>query len=111
MPVSDRIVTAKMVLQAQIELQRLGIHKTVVTLEATEPDLAEYLLEGSTALYHQILRTGASNKQARQIHEGMQRLTLVCLRSLQLAHAELWQESVANPPIPPRRLNSPDSNN
>ena len=43
MPTSDQIVTAKIVLQAHLELQRLGINKAMTLLENTEPDLTEVL--------------------------------------------------------------------
>ena len=89
---SDQIVTAKIVLQTQLELQRLGTQKAMSLLESTEPDLTEVLLEGSTSLYHRILKTGASPRQARRIHQDTLMLLLVCIRSLQKAHAALWQE-------------------
>jgi hypothetical protein len=89
---SDQTVTAKHVLQAQLELQRLGTSKAMAVLEATEPDLTEYLLETTTNLYHQVLDTGASAKQARRIHENTLTLVLVCVNALQKAHADLWQE-------------------
>ena len=38
MPSSDKIVTAKAILQAQLELQRLGINKAMERLESTEPN-------------------------------------------------------------------------
>jgi hypothetical protein len=58
MPSSDQIVTAKLVLQAQFELQRLGINKVMSLLENTEPDLAEFLIETSTTLHRDLLNTG-----------------------------------------------------
>ena len=92
MPTSDQIVTAKIVLQAQLELQRLGTHKAMSLLENTEPDLTEWALENSTSLYHRILETGASPKQARRIHQDTVTLLLGCILSLQKAHAALWQD-------------------
>ena len=92
MPASDQIVTAKLVLQAQLELQRLGNNKAMSLLESTEPDLAEYFIESTTTLYREILDIGASAKQARRIHDAMLHLVLVCLRSLQKGHAALWPE-------------------
>lgn len=89
---SDQIVTARIVLQAQLELQRLGIHKTMSLLESREPDLTEVLIETTTSVYHQLLDAGASGKQARRIHNQMLTLLLVCIRSLQNAHAALWQQ-------------------
>ena len=92
MPQSDQIVTARIVLQTQSELQRVGINKAMTLLESTEPDLTEVLLEASTSLFHRVLETGATPRQARRIHQDTLLLLLVCIRSLQKAHAALWQE-------------------
>ena len=107
MPTSDQIVTAKAILQAQLELQRLGVNKALSLLESTEPDLAETIIETTTAQYHQILRTGASGKQARRIHAMTVNLVLTCVGALRHAHAALWQvdaeeETPADPPPPPQ---------
>ena len=107
MPTSDQIVTAKAILQAQLELQRLGVNKALSLLESTEPDLAETIIETTTAQYHQILRTGASGKQARRIHAMTVNLVLTCVGALRHAHAALWQFDDAaapvDPPPPPPR--------
>ena len=88
---SDQTVSAQLVLQAQLELQRRGTRKAMALLETTEPTLAEYFFETSTNLYHEILNTGATAKQARRIHESTLTLVLVCVTALQKAHADLWQ--------------------
>lgn len=106
---SDQIITAKLVLQAQLELQRLGIHKAMALLESTEPDLVEYVLETTTNLYHEILRTGASGKQARRIHDSTQTLLLVCITALQKAHATLWQDDPAPELVPKLESRGPES--
>lgn len=49
---SDAQVTSKMVLDALRELEHKGSTKVVQELEATEPDLAEHMIEGLTAIYH-----------------------------------------------------------
>jgi hypothetical protein len=89
---SDQTVTAKLVLQAQLELQRLGIERALALLESTERDLAEYLLEATTNLYHETLNTGVTGKQARRIHDHTLTLVLVCINAIQKAHAALWQD-------------------
>ena len=105
MPTSDQIVTAKTILQAQLELQRLGNSRAIALLDSKEPDLAE--VETSSALYHQILDTGASGKQTRRIHDAALTLVLLCIRSLQQAHAALWQESTGQELI--RKLEPPEA--
>jgi hypothetical protein len=104
---SDQTVTAKLVLQAQLELQRLGIEKALALLESTEPDLAEYLLEATTNQYHELLNTGVTGKQARHIHDSTLTLVLVCVTAVQKAHAALWQDGTGrdlarklDPPAP-----------
>lgn len=92
MPSSDQIVTARLILQAQLELRRLGSRKVLTLLERTEPDLTEWLLENSSTIYHQILEAGASPRQARRLHRAVETLVLVSLLALQKAHRALWQE-------------------
>lgn len=90
---TDQVVSAKMILQAQLELQRRGTRRVYSLLEQTEPDLAEVVLERTTDLYHQVIKTGASPKEARRIHHAAERLVLVTILALQKAHQTLWQES------------------
>ena len=92
MPKSDQLVTAKIVLQSQLEIQRIGIQKSISLLESAEPDLSEYLLETATNVYHDLLNAGITGKQARRIHNDLMILLLVTIRSLQNAHANLWQQ-------------------
>lgn len=104
MPSSDKIVTAKAILQAQLELQRLGINKAMERLESTEPELAEVVIETTSTLYHQILRTGATSKQARRIHNLTLTLVLTSLGALRQAYAALWpdgNDDVESPHVPP----------
>ena len=93
---SDQTVHARLILQAQAELERLGTRRIYSLLEQTEPDLAEVILESTTALYHQLLHLGATPKEARRIHHAAERLVLVCILSLQKAHAALWQDGTGS---------------
>ena len=102
---SDGIVTARLVLQAQLELQRQGLDRAMTLLEATEPDLTEYLLEVSTNLHHDILNTGATGKQARRIHDSTLSLVVVCVTAIQKAHAALWQDGTGQDLV--RKLDPP----
>ena len=90
---TDQLVTAKIILQAQLELQRRGTRRIYALLEQTEPDLADVVLEETTDLYHQVIKTGATPKEARRIHHAAERLVLVSILALQKAHQALWQES------------------
>ena len=89
---TDQVVTAKTILQVQLELQRRGSRRVYSVLESTERDLAEVVLEQTTAIYHEILNTGASSKEARRIHHQVETLVLVSILALQKAHAALWED-------------------
>ena len=111
---TDQVVTAKMILQVQLELQRRGSRRVYSVLESTEPDLAEVILEQTTAIYHEILHTGASSKEARRIHHQVETLVLVSILALQKAHAALWEEGTGedltkrlNPPVGPEPAPGP----
>jgi len=91
-PISDQIVTAKIVLQSQLEVQRIGIQQSSSLLESAEPDLTEYILETTTRFYHDLLHAGIKGKQARRLHSDLMILLLVTVRSMQNAHAALWQQ-------------------
>ena len=99
---SDRIVTARLVLQAQLELQRLGHRRVLSLLESREPDLMEYVIEATTMYYHQLLDIGVTGKQARRLHHAAEAIALTCMLALQKAHAALWQDDAEEPrPFPP----------
>ena len=102
---SDQIVTARQVLQAQLELQRLGLDRVMALLEATEPDLTEYLLESTTNLHQAILNAGVPGKQARRLHDSTLSLALVCVTAVQKSHAALWQDGTGQDLV--RKLDPP----
>jgi hypothetical protein len=104
---SDQTITARQVLQAQLELQRQGLDRAMALLESTEPDLTEYLLESTTNLHQAILNTGATGKQARRIHDSTLTLVLVCVTAVQKAHAALWQDVTGRDLV--RKLDPPVS--
>ena len=108
---NDSIVAARMVLQAQLELQRMGHRRVLAMLEAREPDLTEWILESTTALYHQVLNTGAEPRHARRIHHAAEATVLVSVLALRKAHVALWADGpgkdiqarleAPTPPVPP----------
>ena len=70
-------VTAQQVLDAVFELQRLGPDRALHRLEANEPSLAEYLLEGLSALHHKLFELGARARATRQVYLQTQQLCLL----------------------------------
>jgi len=102
---TDQVVSAKTILQSQAELQRRGTRRVYSVLENTERDMTELILEQTTTIYHQVLKTGATPKEARRIHHAAENLVLVCVLALQKAHQEMWQEGTGQELT--RRLNPP----
>jgi len=88
---TDSIVTARLILHSQHELQRLGHRRVLALLESREPDLAEFILEATTAHHHRILDTGATPKQARQLYHAAEGIALTCILAVRKAHEALWQ--------------------
>jgi hypothetical protein len=83
---SDQLVTARHVLQAQLELQRLGHRRVLSMLESRERDLADYVLEAATNLYHRVLDAGTEPRHARHIHRAAEAIVLVSILALRNAH-------------------------
>jgi hypothetical protein len=107
---SDQQVTSKMILQTLQELTRTGTTPALEHLEQVEPDLASYLMETLTTIYHQILGLGGSAKTSRRVYRQVQLLALVCIVALRKGHYELWRRQAddseedstdATPPEPP----------
>jgi hypothetical protein len=64
---SDQHVTARMVLDAQLELERRGTGALMQHLEKTEPELANFVLETLSLIYSKLSNLGgtAAEDQAR----------------------------------------------
>ena len=86
---SDQQVTSQIILQTLQELSRLGTTPALEKLEQVEPDLASYLMESLSGIYHQMLGLGGSSKKTRRAYRQVQTLALVCILSMQKGHYEL----------------------
>ena len=75
-------VTAQRVLDAVLELQRLGPDQALHRLEQNEPCLAEYVLEGLSAMHHKIFELGARARETRPVYLQAQQLVLVCITAV-----------------------------
>ncbi len=95
---SDRIVTARHVLHAAMELERRGSDAVIKELEALEPDLVEYVLEQTCQIHHRLLRFGLSGQQARRIYRRAESITVVCVLALRQAHHDLWRDGGTSTP-------------
>lgn len=91
---SDQQVTASIVLETLMELQRIGPARAMQRLEQVEPDLTEFLLENLSQLHHRLLDLGGPAKKTRRVFHQVQRVALVCIESMRKGHFRLWQASV-----------------
>jgi hypothetical protein len=96
---SDAHVTAKIVLEALRDVERRGCTRAMQELEAAEPDLAEHMIEGLTAIYHRLSRHCDRAEQARSIYRLTRRVLLVSVVALRRAHYELWRERAEGTPL------------
>lgn len=88
---TDQLVRSEDVLRAVMQLRRQGVAKVLTQLEVIEPDLAEYVMEETSAMYHDLAALGGTAKQVRRFHSRLQSLVLVTVLSLRQAQARLWQ--------------------
>ncbi len=96
---SDQQVTASVVLETLLEVQRIGPARAMQRLEQVEPDLMEFLLEDLSQLHHRLLDLGGPAKKSRRIFHQVERLALVCVESMRKGHFRLWQASVEDTPL------------
>lgn len=89
---TDQIIKSEDVLRAVMQMRRQGAVKTMAHLESVEKDLAEYVLEETTAIHHDLSAMGGSAKQVRQLHVRVQSLVLVAVLTLRQAQSRLWQQ-------------------
>src|SRR5688572_14341236 len=95
---TDQLVWSEDILRAVMQLRRQGISRVMAELEARERDLAEYVMEETTAIHHDLSATGGNAKQVRRLHHRVQSLILVVVLSLRQAQARLWQQDEPSAP-------------
>src|SRR5947199_7840500 len=88
---SDQQVNSQIILQALLELQRQGPTPAMQHLEKVEPDLASYLMETLSLIYHRLLALGAPAKKTQRVYRQIQ-IMAVCIVSLRKGHHELWRD-------------------
>ena len=99
---------ARHVLKAATEYERQGSRRVLPELEALEPDLAEFLLEKLTRLYHQLAQLGFPDADARRAYRLAKKTAVVCVMAQRQAHRDLWGWDEGGlpppeePPGPPR---------
>jgi len=75
-------VNAKMILRALAKVRRKGNQRMLEELEKSEPDLAEQLMEGASAVYHELLELGAPAGQTRRLYQQIEALVLTCIAAV-----------------------------
>lgn len=90
---SDRhLVTAKHMLIALREYERLRSTQALQRLEQAEPDLTEHVLEALSRLNCDLFDAGVAPRVSRRIVRRVEAMALVAVAALQTAHAELWSD-------------------
>jgi hypothetical protein len=87
-----QVVSPQDVLRALMQLRRQGAANVMKELEAQEPDLAEFLLEETSAVHRQLLDLGGAPRRVRRVHRRVESLALVLVLALRQARLRLWQE-------------------
>ena len=101
---SDRqLVSAKHLLSALREYERLGATQALQRLEAAEPDLIEHVLEALSRLNSDLFESGVAPRVSRRIVRRVESMALVAIAALQAAHAELWSD------VEPHKSDEPQS--
>ena len=91
---SDQLVSAKLILESVLELQRRGRSRTLEDLEKIEPDLAEFLIENLSLVHQKLLAIGARPKETLRLQRRIEGIVVVAVMSLRKAHYQLWQNSM-----------------
>ncbi|MDB5358380.1 MAG: hypothetical protein JWN24_4833 [Phycisphaerales bacterium] len=89
---TDQVVSPQDVLRAVMQLRRQGTASVIKELESQEPDLAEFLLEETSAVHRQLLDLGGAPGRVRRVHRRVESLALVLVLALRQARLRLWQE-------------------
>ena len=91
---SDRIVSARNVLDALSELKRIGTTTALEQLEQIEPDLASYLMEELGRVHEALLKLHAKPRITRRLIHQIELMTLVSVMALRNSQIRLWQEEM-----------------
>ena len=116
---SEPLVTSRHLLDALLELQRMGSKRTLSQLEHAEPDLAAYAMETLSFIYGNLIKLGGRAKPTAQVYHDFQSLLLVCIGALRQTASEDRQETAEStsaassapldePVVDPPRRNAAD---
>ena len=75
-------VTARTVLDAVLEIKRLGSTRALEQLEEAEPELASYVMEALSDVHRQVLALGGCAKASQRVYLDIQALVLTCITAM-----------------------------
>jgi hypothetical protein len=87
---SDKLITGKMILDAVLQLQREGSSPTLSHLEATEPELLNYLCESLSQLHGQLDRISSSGRKAQNLFRQIEHIILIALLAQRRGYQQLF---------------------
>ena len=93
---TDQQVTARMVLEAQLELERRGAGAFMQHLEKTEPELANFVLETLSLIYSKLSNLGGPPRRTKRAFRSVQTLLLVSIEALRRGHLSLWEKQMGS---------------
>jgi hypothetical protein len=91
---TDQQVSARMIMDAQLEFERRGAESFMQYLEKTEPELANFVFERLSLIYQQMLRLGGPPRETQRVFRQIQTLLIVSVESLRRGHLELWSRQM-----------------
>lgn len=101
---TDPSVSAKLILDSLLHLQRQGPERAMEQLEKAEPELAGYLMEHMSLIHQKLLELGAPAKQTLRLQRRIESLLLVCIMAQRQACrplGELPEPAEDDAPPPP----------
>ena len=93
---TDQQVTARMVLEAQLELERRGAAAFMQHLEKTEPELANFVLEALSLIYTKLSNLGGPPQKTKRAFRSVQTLLLVSIEAMRRGHFALWEREMGS---------------
>lgn len=90
---ADATVTSKLVLESVNELERRTPDQVLRTLERTEPELLNYVLERLSALHGRLIALGGPPKRTARALRHAQATILVCNGAMRAAHLAEWRQA------------------
>jgi hypothetical protein len=79
---SNQPVSTRVLLEAVMELKRIGSGRALEKLEEAEPELGSYLMESLSDVHQQLLALGGRAKPSQRVFRDMRAICLVCISAL-----------------------------